>query len=519
MENSESTAIPVLEARNISKEFSGNYALIDVNLKVYPGKVNALVGENGAGKSTLMKIFAGVYTGYTGEVLYREEMVSFRSTAEAQASGIAIIHQELNLVHNMTVAENIFLGREPLTRIGLTDYRKMHEVAAELMRRLHLDVDPGTPVYQLRTGQQQLVEIARALHFDSRVLIMDEPTSSLSESETALLFRIIRGLKEKGVAIIYISHKIDELLDIADNFTALKDGRVTGSMDITRNIVSDDIIRMMVGRDIMMRERRAGAANGHVDGREAGKELLRVSNLVFRNPRLKPEFLVNDVSFSLDRGEILGVSGLMGAGRTEMLEAIFGLHCKYVSGNISVEGSPVRINSVQDAIRAGMALVPEDRQLQGLIMEMDVAANTTLVSLKKVLSLGFIDRKKEMQLCRRFREKLNIRLASFEQEVATLSGGNQQKVVIAKWLAAGPKILLLDEPTRGVDIGAKQEIYNIIEELAAGGMGIILVSSELPEILSLCDRILVFSSSRLTATLTREEATEEVIMKAATANL
>ena len=519
MENSSPAAIPVLEARNISKEFSGNYALIDVSLKVFPGRVNAIVGENGAGKSTLMKIFAGVYTGYTGEVLYRGETVTYTGTAETQKSGIAIIHQELNLVYNLTVAENIFLGREPLTRIGLIDYGKMHELTEELLQRLHLNIDPGTPVYQLRTGQQQLVEIARALYFDSRILIMDEPTSSLSESETELLFKIIRGLKEKGVAIIYISHKIDELLEIADNFTALKDGRVTGSMDIGKTVVSDDIIRMMVGRDIIMRERREATANGNGTGMEASGELLKVSGLVFRNPRLKPEFLVKDVSFSLYRGEILGVSGLMGAGRTEMLEALFGLHDKYVSGSLFVEGRPVRIKSVQDAIRAGMALVPEDRQLQGLIMEMDVAANTTLVSLKKMLSLGLIDRKKEMELCRRFREKLNIRLASFGQQVATLSGGNQQKVVIAKWLAAGPRILLLDEPTRGVDIGAKQEIYNIIEELAAGGMGIILVSSELPEILSLCDRILVFSSSRLTATLAREEATEEVIMKAATAYL
>lgn len=511
MEISSNPDIPVLEARNISKEFSGNYALTDVSLKIFPGKVNAIVGENGAGKSTLMKIISGVYTGYEGSVIYEGKQISLSGTAEAQDKGIAIIHQELNLVRNMTVAENIFLGREPLNSFGLVDYDLMHEKTREIAARLHLSVSPETPVYQLRTGQQQLVEIARALLMDSKVLIMDEPTSSLSDNEIELLFTIISDLKTKGVAIIYISHKIDELLMIADNFAALRDGRVTGSMEIGEDVVSDDIIRMMVGRDIIMRHRDIPV--------RGDDELLKVSNLVFRNPEVPSSFLVKNVNFSLSRGEILGVSGLMGAGRTEMLEAVFGIHPRYVTGDISIEGRPVTIGSVADAIGAGMALVPEDRQVQGLIMDMDVTGNTTLASLKKVLSLGFIDRKKETELCKKFRDKLNIRLSSFDQTVDTLSGGNQQKVVISKWLASDPKILLLDEPTRGVDIGAKQEIYNIIEELAAEGMGIILVSSELPEILSMCDRILVFSASRLTATLNKEEANEEVIMKAATANI
>jgi len=511
MEISSNPDIPVLEARNISKEFSGNYALTDVSLKIYQGKVNALVGENGAGKSTLMNIISGVYSGYEGSVIYEGNEISLSGTAQAQDSGIVMIHQELNLVRNMTIAENIFLGREPLNAYGLVDYKRMHEKTREITALLHLNVPPDTPVYQLRTGQQQLVEIARALLLDSKVLIMDEPTSSLSDNETELLFRIIRDLKEKGAAIIYISHKIDELLMIADNFTALRDGKVTGSMDIGEDVVSDDIIRMMVGRDIITRDRRGPA--GSED------ELLRVSNLVFRNPEVKSSFLVNDISFSLRKGEILGVGGLMGAGRTEMLEALFGLHNEFVSAAVHIEGRPVSIKSVPDAIRAGMALVPEDRQLLGLIMDMDVTENTTLASLRKVLSFGFIDRKKEIELCKRYREKLNIRLSSFDQSVDTLSGGNQQKVVISKWLASKPKMLLLDEPTRGVDIGAKQEIYNIIEELAAEGMGIILVSSELQEILSMSDRILVFSASRLTATLKREEANEEVIMKAATANI
>jgi ribose transport system ATP-binding protein len=511
MENSLKTDTPLIEVRDISKEFSGNYALSGVSLKIFPGKVNAIVGENGAGKSTLMKIISGVYTGYEGSVFYDGKEVIFSGTAQAQDAGIAIIHQELNLVRNMTISENIFLGREPLTSYGLVDYRQMNKKTNEITSRLHLNLSPETPVYQLRTGQQQLVEIARALLLESKVLIMDEPTSSLSDNEIELLFDIIRDLKGRGVAIVYISHKIDELLRIADNFTALRDGRVTGSMDIGVNVVSDDIIRMMVGRDIITRERKQTYRKG--------EELLKVSNLVFRNPEVQSALLVNNVSFSLCKGEILGVSGLMGAGRTEMLEALFGLHNEYVTGEISIEGKPVYIRSVSDAIKAGMALVPEDRQLQGLIMDMDVTENTTLASLEKVISFGLIDRQKETVLCKKFRDKLNIRLSSFDQAVETLSGGNQQKVVISKWLASDPKILLLDEPTRGVDIGAKQEIYNIIEELAANGMGIILVSSELPEILSMSDRILVFSASRLTATLTREEATEEIIMKAATVNI
>jgi ribose transport system ATP-binding protein len=511
MVNSEQNERPIIEARNISKEFSGNYALRNVDLKIYSGKVNAIVGENGAGKSTLMKIISGVYTEYDGEVIYQGNPVRFSGTAQAQDSGIVIIHQELNLVQNMSIAENIFLGREPLSAFGLVDYDQMHNKTNELLDRLHLDIDPETPVYQLRTGQQQLVEIARALLLESRVLIMDEPTSSLSDKETELLFRIINGLKEKKVALVYISHKIEELLQIADNFVALRDGKVSGGMEIEESVVSDDIIRMMVGRDIITRSKTSTA--GKRD------ELLEVSNLNFTNPSLKSAFLVKNVSFSLYKGEILGVSGLMGSGRTEMLEALFGLHDEFVTAEITVEGKRVIINSISDAIRAGMALVPEDRKLQGLVLSMNVAENTTLVSLKKILSLGFISRKKEMELCNEFKNKLNIRLSSVNQNIETLSGGNQQKVVIAKWLATNPKILLLDEPTRGVDIGAKQEIYNIIEGLASQGIGIIFVSSELPEILSISDRILVFSESRLTATLSREEANEEIIMKASIANI
>jgi ribose transport system ATP-binding protein len=497
---------PVVEVRGVSKEFSGVYALREVNMNIHAGRVNAIVGENGAGKSTLMKIISGVYTGYTGEILYLGEPVRFSGPGDAQEKGVTIIHQELNLIPGMSVAENLFLGREPLTAIGLIDYDQMHRIAGELMDRLHLKVHPSTPVYRLRTGQQQLVEIARALLLESRVLIMDEPTSALSDKEIDLLFSIIESLRDKGVAIVYISHKLDELFRIADTFIALRDGKVTGGMKM-KDATGDDIIRMMVGREVKPGLDRRNAARG--------EELLRVSGLNFRNPLVSDQWLARDISFTLHRGEILGISGLMGAGRTELLEALFGLHSDYVSAEISISGIQVRIKSVSDAIEAGMALVPEDRKLQGLIMGMSVMENTSLAVLPKLARMGFLSRKKEHELTRAYNEKLKVRLSSIYQNVETLSGGNQQKVVIAKWLATGPRILLLDEPTRGIDVSARQEIYGIIEKLASEGMGIIVVSSDLPEILSITDRIIVLSESRMTATFDRGEATEELIMKAA----
>ena len=506
MENSEHAGSPVVRVKGVSKEFSGNYALRDVNIDIHSGRVNAIVGENGAGKSTLMKIISGVYTGYTGEIIYRGETVNFSGPKEAQDNGIVIIHQELNLIPGMSVAENIFLGMEPLNRFGLVDSGLMHSKTRELLDMLHLKVHPSTPVFQLRTGQQQLVEIARALLLESRVLIMDEPTSALSDNEIDLLFNIIKDLKNKGVAVVYISHRLEELFRVADTFVALRDGRVTGGMEI-KDAVTDDIIRMMVGREVIPGLDREKA--------KMGDELLRVEGLSFKNPLTKPEWLVQDVSFTLHKGEILGVSGLMGAGRTEMLEAVFGLHRDYVTADIFIEGKQVKIRGIHDAISAGMALVPEDRKLQGLILSMNVLENTTLATLPKLTRLGFISRTKELELAGQFNKKLRIRLSSVEQNIETLSGGNQQKVIIAKWLATNPRILLLDEPTRGIDVGARQEIYNIIENLASEGMGIIVVSSDLPEILSISDRIMVFSESRMTACLDRGEATEETVMKAA----
>lgn len=499
---------PLLEIRKVSKDFAGVYALRQVDMQVFPGEVTAVIGENGAGKSTLMKIISGVYQDFEGEVLLNGEAVTFRHPKEAADSGVVIIHQELNLVTHLSITENLFLGQERVNRLGLLDYRLMHQKARELLGMLQLDLDPRTPVSQLRIGQQQLVEIARALLFDSKVLIMDEPTSAISDHEVELLFRIINDLKSRKVAVVYISHKLKELFEIADRFEVLRDGQNAGS-GLMKETTHEHLIRMMVGREVNEGSRdREGAA---------GEELLRVKNLRFQNPENKNQYLVDDISFSLHRGEVLGIGGLMGAGRTELLEAIFGLHPQHVSVEIYVKQNKLNIKSVSDAISAGIGLVPEDRKLQGLILSMDVIKNTSLANLDRVSRFNFIHKKKEEELGRHFIKHLNTRVHSPRMEVQQLSGGNQQKVVLAKWLATDPSILLLDEPTRGIDVGAKAEIYQLIGQLAKQGMGIVVVSSELPELLALSDNILVLSESKLTAELSREEASEEVIMSAALA--
>ena len=505
MEKQNNIQTPVLEVRNVSKDFSGVYALQNVDLEIFPGEVTAVIGENGAGKSTLMKIVSGVYPDYEGDVLLNGQKVIFKNPKEAGEQGVVIIHQELNLIPHLSIAENLFLGNEKNNRLGLLDYPAMHHAAKELLHRLHLDVDPSTQISQLRVGQQQLVEIAKALLLDSKVLIMDEPTSAISDQEVELLFKIIHELREKGVAIVYISHKLNELFEIADRYSVLRDGRSMGS-GMMKDTTHDQLISLMVGREL-----KDSFKKEHAIG---DKEILRVENLMFRNPGNKNDYLVNDVSFSLHEGEVLGICGLMGAGRTEVLEAISGLHPQHVSGKIFVEGVRKNIRNVNDAIAAGIALVPEDRKLQGLILNMSVAQNTSLASLKKISVFSFINKKKESELSRQFQKKLNTKVSSPQMPVEQLSGGNQQKVVIAKWLATHPKVLLLDEPTRGIDVGAKREIYQLIGELAAQGMGILFVSSELPEILAISDHILVMSESRLTARLSRAEATEEIIMKA-----
>jgi ribose transport system ATP-binding protein len=498
----------MLVVENISKRFAGVPALDNINLEIHAGEVTAIIGENGAGKSTLMKILSGVYPDYEGKILFKGKEVRFNNPKQAQEQGIAIIHQELNLIPQLSITENIFLGRELTDWAGL-DKKAMRLKTEHLLKRLKLNVDPDTPMIDLKVGQQQVVEIAKALLTESDVIIMDEPTSAISESEVKVLFEIIDDLRKENKAIVYISHKLDELFKIADRYIVLRDGRLieSGSM---KGINADDIIRKMVGREINLI--RSKDCKAHLE------ELLCVENLYLKNPNQKNEYLLKDISFNLNKGEILGVFGLMGAGRTELLEAIFGLHPKLSKCEMRISGKQISISSSMDAIHAGLALVPEDRKKDGLVLGLNVQKNIGITTLKDMETLGILNLWKESQLCDKYRGDLNIKTSSGKQSADSLSGGNQQKIVIAKWLATNPKIFLLDEPTRGIDINAKNEIYKLILALADKGMGIIMVSSELPEILAVSDRVMVLAEGAVTAQIPISEANEEVILKAAIPN-
>jgi ribose transport system ATP-binding protein len=494
----------MLEAKNISKNFSGVKALSNISLKLYPGKVNAIIGENGAGKSTLMKILSGVYTQYEGDIFYKGNKVKFSGTRAAEDAGIAIIHQELNLVPHLTIAENIFLGREITNAFGVLDKKKMNEIAKQLLSRLNLDVQPDTQIIELKVGQQQLVEIAKALHTEASVIIMDEPTSAISDKEVDNLFSIIAQLKSEGKVIAYISHKFKELFAIADAYVVLRDGVSVDAGDM-QNVTQEYLIEKMTGREITHQKSTCDLTNA--------KELLSVSNISLRHPELKTNVLHN-ISFSLRQGEILGIYGLMGSGRSELMETIFGLHHQNASGEIAVEKVVRKIKSPVDAIKAGIALVPEDRKLQGLILNQSINKNISLTILQKLEQWGImLSNTKEKELTASYISNLGIKTSSGANAAQTLSGGNQQKIVIAKWLATNPKILLLDEPTRGIDINAKSEIYKLMKTLAAEGMGIIMVSSELPEILAVSDRVLVMCEGELTANLQIENTNEQEILK------
>ncbi len=496
----------VLEARNIVKTFPGVHALDKVNFCVYRGRLNALVGENGAGKSTLMKILAGIYHPDSGDILLEGELTTFNNPRQAQARGIAIIHQELNLIPYLSVAENIFLGREFRTRLGLIDYKKMHRETSHILNKLDLPIDPQCLASSLGVGQQQIVEIARALSTDAKIIIMDEPTSAISEHEIDVFFGLIKNLKRRGVTIVYISHKLDELFRIGDHVTVMRDGQVIGG-DSLANLNQDDIIRMMIGRDLKDLYQR----NSSVTAVEA----IRVEQLCLKRSGQQNDYLVKDVSFHVKRGEVLGIFGLMGAGRTELLETIFGRHPKLASRNIFLEGEKISLQSPSDAIKAGIVLAPEDRKEQGLVLGMNVAENISLANLDKILCFGFLRKTAERKMADTYVERLRIKTPSIEQKVKNLSGGNQQKVILGKWLATEPTVLLLDEPTRGIDINAKKEIYRLIDELTQQGLAVVIVSSELPEILGVSDRIMVMSKGCKTAEFSRAEATEEVILKAA----
>lgn len=495
----------MLEAVNISKQFSGVSALTNVNLTLHAGKVNAIIGENGAGKSTLMKVFSGVYTKYDGQILLNGKQVKFAGTKDAEEKGIAIIHQELNLVPHLSISENIFLGRELVNQFGILDKKKMSFITRQLLTRLNLELDPDTKIVAIKVGQQQLVEIAKALYSQASVIIMDEPTSAISDKEVAQLFSIIQQLKQEGKTIAYISHKFKELFAIADYFVVLRDGATVdaGRME---DATESSLIQKMTGRQFSQQKREIDFS--------ATEILFEVKELCLKNSNISNKWLFKNISFCLKKGEILGIYGLMGAGRTEILETIFGLHPDFATGSILVKDQFYQIKSPSDAIAAKIALVPEDRKLQGLILDQSVENNISVTILKLLERWGFLlSKDKEQDLSASYSKMLGIKTHSGQNAVKTLSGGNQQKIVIAKWLATNPLILLLDEPTRGIDVNAKSDIYELIKSLAAEGMGVIMVSSELPEILALSDRVLVVSEGVITANLPIKNTSEQEILK------
>lgn len=499
---SDDSSKPLLEVRGMGKSFPGVRALNDVDFHLNKGEVLALLGENGAGKSTLMKILAGVQPGDEGEILIDGKGVEITGVQDALDHGIALIHQELNMATNLSVGANIFLGREPKKR-GLIDEASIVAQSKSYLDMVGLDVDPQTVVGGLTIGRQQLVEIAKALSVDARVLIMDEPTSSLSQNETETLFRVIKDLRDRGVSIIYISHRLSEVEELADRVTVLRDGENAG--DLPRSDINHDaMVRLMVGRDIS----QFYARTIH----EPGNVALEVSKL------RTPDHPRHEINFNLRSGEIVGMAGLVGAGRTELLGTLFGV-TPALSGEMTISGNTIDPQSPEDAIRAGMALVPEDRKQQGLILEMTVRENMGLASLKQESPNGlFLNDAREGEITKQMIEQMQVKTPSEKQVVRYLSGGNQQKVVLGKWLAMEPKVLLLDEPTRGIDVGAKQEIYGLMEALAKRGVAILFVSSEMEEVLGMSDRTLIMHEGRITGELSRDQLSEESIMQLATGN-
>ncbi|PXW19254.1 MULTISPECIES: sugar ABC transporter ATP-binding protein [Pantoea] len=487
-----------LEAEGISKFFPGVKALDNVSLRVRPGTVHALMGENGAGKSTLMKCLIGMYRPDKGTIKIKGEPVQFQDTMDALRSGISMIHQELNLVPYMTVAENIWLGREPI-KFGFVDHARLNQKTQELLNRLNIRLKADRMVGELSIASQQMVEIAKAVSWDSDIVIMDEPTSALTETEVAHLFTIIRDLREQGKAIIYISHKMDEIFNITDEVSIFRDGSWIAS-DQTAKYTRQSLITQMVGRELTQLFPKFNSA--------IGEEVLTVRNLT-----CKDRF--TDVSFSVRRGEILGVAGLVGAGRSEVMESLFGME-SFDSGEILIDGVPVTIDSPSTAIEKGMAFLTEDRKKSGLFLVLSVMENMSIVNMPEYSGKsGFVSHVKMAQDCMEQIRRLNIKTPTMDQIINNLSGGNQQKVLIARWLLAQPKILILDEPTRGIDVGAKAEIYRLISELANRGVAIIMVSSELPEILGMSDRVMVMHGGRITGILDKEEADQETILSLA----
>lgn len=498
----------MLSLKSVSKSFPGVLALDSVSFDVEPGKIHALVGENGAGKSTLMKILSGVHTDFEGEIFLDGSRLRLSHPRDAQRHGIAIIHQELNLIPELTVAENIYLGREPQHALGLLSTGEMQRDAEQLLARLELDVSPNRKVNTLRIGEQQLVEVAKALSLNAQILILDEPTSALSKTEIDHLFSVITGLKQSGVTMIYISHKFEEIFALADRVTVLRDGRHISTV-LAQDTSEPEIIRLMVGREL--------ADLFPKDQGSIGNEVLRVERLSLNpNPETQKRPL-RDISLTLRKGEILGIAGLMGSGRTELLESLYGVHPTHLRAKrIVIDGVDQTVLSPQQAIAAGLAFVTEDRKTQSLVLKLPVGQNMTLAALRRLSRFGFVQARQERKAIDDLVSSLRIKTPGTGVDVEKLSGGNQQKVAIAKCLLTNPGILLLDEPTRGIDVGAKAEIYSLMSQLVQQGKSIIMASSELPELLAMCDRIMVLHEGQLAAVFDHSNANQLNIMDAAT---
>jgi putative multiple sugar transport system ATP-binding protein len=498
---------PLLEMRSITKTFPGVKALDGVNLAVMDGEIHALVGENGAGKSTLMNILSGVYPvgSYEGEIQYSGELASFSNVKDSEKLGIIIIHQELALVPLLSIAENLFLGNEQASK-GVINWHETYQRTVELLEKVGLSEAPGTLIDKLGVGKQQLVEIAKALSRDVRLLILDEPTAALSESDSNALLELLLELKSQGVTSIIISHKLNEVRRIADRITVIRDGSTISTLDAREEEITEDhIVRDMVGRDMAHRY--------PARERYAGDLLMEVRNWNVWHPEHHDRQIIHNANITVRAGEVVGIAGLMGAGRTELAMSLFGESYGHnISGELLMHGQPVDVSTVDRAIKAGMAYVTEDRKSLGLILDESIACNITLSNLPEVSSRGVLSTARETQVSEGYRDSMNIRTPSVFQKVGNLSGGNQQKVVLSKWLFAQPEVLLLDEPTRGIDVGAKFEIYSIINELSAQGKGVVMISSEMPEMLGMCDRIYVMCEGKLVGELSAEEAGQEAIM-------
>lgn len=496
----------LLEVKDICKSFPGVKALSDVSIQYQVGEVHAMLGENGAGKTTLMRVICGIYHPDSGQIFFEGEEVRFQNSKQSQEKGIAIIHQELDMPENLSIAEYMYLGRMPVNKAGMVKRKEAGEKARELLKTVEVDRDPKEKISELTVAEKQLVEIARALSLNSKLIIMDEPTSALNQQETQNLFKIIRGLKEKDVTIIYISHKLDEIFQITDWITVMRDGCVVAGHP-TEECSHEMVVKLMTGKELS--DDYFAKADSGTDQNSEKELVMNVKGLSSRDNRVK------SVSFDLYKGEVLGIAGLLGAGRTELFKTIFGAEPKS-EGEIWLDGQKLTINSTKDAVKAGIMLLPEDRKVEGLILQMSIRENIVVPSLPSLSAGGLVNKKKGKVLAGEYISQLRVKCTSPEQTVGDLSGGNQQKVVFAKWLAAHPKVLMLDDPTRGIDVGSKHEIYGLVRNLANQGIGVIFVSSEMPELVGVCDRVLVMRDGEIVTEATGDAINDNNLMMYAT---